>query len=70
MRGRNIPDEYKGLEKLVKNIIQKVKIKYEKKLAAGCDGNKRPFFAYVRQKTKIKTLGQLKYAQGRTVSDT
>jgi hypothetical protein len=62
----------KGLEKLVKNIIQTVKRKIEKKMkiAAGCNRNKRPFFAYVRQKTKRKTLCLLKDAQGRTVSDT
>ncbi len=62
VRGNNIPDEYQELEKSVKNMIQR---KFVKKLAAGGDGNKRPFFVYVKEKTKSRTtVGPLKDSRG------
>jgi len=54
-------DEYKETEKKVKNLIRSAKRKFEKKLAAGEDGNKRPFYAYIKKKTKSRaSIGPLK----------
>ncbi len=52
MRGNSKPDEYKELEKSTKNMIRAAKRRFEKKLAAGGDGNKRPLFAYIKESTK------------------
>ncbi len=71
VRNSQITEEYKQVEKEVKNLIRNAKRKFEKKLASGNDGNKRPFFAYVKQRTKSRpTIGPLKDPDGNTVSDT
>jgi hypothetical protein len=46
-RGRGISEEYKEMEKKVKNMIRNAKRKYEKKLADSKSGNNRQFYAYV-----------------------
>ncbi len=59
------------MEKEVKNMIRKAKRRFEKKLAAGGDSNKRPFFVYVKQRKKSRAaVGPLKYGSGNTISDT
>jgi hypothetical protein len=65
-----ITEEYKRVEKSVKNMIRKAKRKFERKLAAGGEANRRPFFAYVKQKTKTRlAVGPLKDQSGNTVAD-
>jgi molybdenum-dependent DNA-binding transcriptional regulator ModE len=52
IRNALMMEEYRRLEKEVKNMIKKPKRRFEKKLVEEGDGNKRPFFAYVKQRTK------------------
>ncbi len=52
VRGNSKPDEYKELENSTKNMIRAAKRKFEKKLAAGGDGNWRQLFAYIKESTK------------------
>jgi len=62
--------EYKEVEKKVRNMIRNSKRGFEKKLASGNGGNKRPFFAYVKLKTQSRpSVGPLKDSTGATVSD-
>ena len=44
--------EYCNQEKKTSKLIRKAKRRFEKKLAAGNGGNNRPFYSYVKQKTK------------------
>jgi hypothetical protein len=54
-------DEYKATEKKVKKMVRNAKRNFEKKLAEGNGGNKRPFFAYVKKKTNSRpSIGPLK----------
>ena len=48
-------EEYKEADKQVKNLIRRSKRAFEKRLAAGGQGQKRQFFAYVKKKTKCRT---------------
>jgi hypothetical protein len=67
--GRDVED-YKLAENLVKRLIRNAKRNFEKKLAYENGGNSRPFFAYIKKKTKSKPgIGPLKSAAGDTVSD-
>jgi Reverse transcriptase (RNA-dependent DNA polymerase)/Endonuclease-reverse transcriptase len=45
-------EEYKKQEKLTRNLIRNAKRKFERKLADGGGQNKKPFYAYVKTKTK------------------
>ena len=57
-RGRT--EEYRRADKEVKKLIRKSKREYEKKLAKGGPTNRRPFYAYVKRKTKSRqTVGPL-----------
>jgi hypothetical protein len=58
-RDKNRQDkaEYKAQEKLTRNLIRKAKKKFERRLADGGGQNKRPFYAYVRNRTK-ETVGR------------
>jgi hypothetical protein len=70
VRNGVITDEYRQVEK-VKNIIQRAKRNFEKRLAAGSIGSKRPFYAYVKQRTKSRpAVGPLKAKDGKRVTDT
>ena len=61
--------EFIEQEKITRNLIRNAKRRYEKKLADGNGGNKRPFFAYVKQKTRSRpSIGPLKHG-GVTVTD-
>jgi hypothetical protein len=67
--GRGV-EEYKEQEKLVKNMIKKAKRQFEKKLAEGGSSNKKPFFAYVKRKTRTRQgVGPLRGGDGRVVTD-
>ena len=48
-------EEYKAVEKKTRNLIRSAKRRFEKRLAdegKGNGGNKRQFFAYIKQRTK------------------
>jgi hypothetical protein len=63
-------DEYREADKKVKRMIRNSKRKFEKKLAAPEGGNKRPFFAYIKRKTKSRpTIGPLKSKDKTMVAD-
>ena len=66
-------EEYKRVEKDVRNRIRKAKRKFEKKLASGGEKDgvkKRQFYAYVKQRTKCRpSIGLLKDRAGRMVQD-
>lgn len=62
--------EYRELEKKVKNLIRNAKPSYEKKLARQSKDNSRPFYAYLKRKTKSRaSVGPIKDAQGNSVTD-
>ncbi len=70
IRGGQITEEYKEAEKKVRNLIRNSKRGFEKKLAAGGGGNKRPFFAYIKRRTQSRpSIGPLKSQDGKTASD-
>ena len=62
--------EYKEQEKKTRNLIRNAKRSFEeKKLSRDNSGNSRPFFAYIKQKTKCRpSIGPLK-RNGATVTD-
>ena len=45
-------EEYEQAAKKVKNMIRSAKRGMEKRLASERDGNKKPFFNYIKRKTK------------------
>ncbi len=70
VRNGVITDEYRQVQK-VKNIIQRAKRNFEKRFAAGSNGSKGPFYAYVKQRTKSRpAVGPLKAKDGKRVTDT
>jgi hypothetical protein len=57
--------KYKEHEKLVRNLIRRAKKEFEKRLAEGGSYNKKPFYEYVKNKTKSKqSVGPLKNSSG------
>ena len=46
--------EYKEQEKLTSNMIRKAKRRFERRLADSGNGSSRPFFAYIKQRTKSR----------------
>jgi len=67
-RGASI-EEYKMEDKKVKNMIRRAKNSYEKKIAEAV-GNNKPFYAYVKRKSKCRPeVGPLKGEDGKTVAD-
>ncbi len=54
IRNALMTEEYGRVEIEVKNMTKKHKRRFEKKLVEEGDGNKRPFFAYVKQRTKSR----------------
>jgi len=62
---KNSP-EYKEVERKVKNLIRNAKRSYEKRLARESQGNSRPFYAYLKRKTKLRTsIGPIKDSKQR-----
>jgi hypothetical protein len=54
-------EEYREADKKVKNMIWTAKRNYEKRLANEKGSSNRPFYAYVKKKTKSRsTIGPLK----------
>ena len=48
-------EEEESAAKKVKNLIRSAKRNMERKLASAKDGNKKPFYSYVKKKTKNRT---------------
>jgi hypothetical protein len=70
-RDKNKADktEYKEQEKKTRNMIRNAKKRFEKKLADGGQSNKRPFYSYVKEKTKTRqSVGPLKDENGSKVT--
>ena len=62
-------ERYEEQSRLVKHMIRNAKRKLERRLAEG-GGNNRPFYSYVRNKTKNRVgVGPLKDGAGHLVSD-
>ena len=54
-------EEYTQHKKKTRNLIRNAKRRFEKRLAADSGGNRRPFYSYVKQKTKSRpSIGPLK----------
>jgi hypothetical protein len=54
-------DEYREQDKKTRNMIRAAKKKFERRLAEGGGQNKRPFYAYVKTRTKTRqSVGPLK----------
>jgi hypothetical protein len=69
-KGKTVTPEYREADKRAKNLIRKAKRRFEKRLADGKGGNSRPFFSYIKRKTKSRvTVGPLKNKQKETVTD-
>jgi hypothetical protein len=69
-KGKADQTEYKKQEKITSNLIRKAKKKFERRLADGGGQNKKPFYAYVRTKTKVRqSVGPLKNRNGETVTE-
>jgi len=61
---------YAEAEKRTRNLIRSAKRNKEKKLSREKHKNSKPFFDYIRRKTKARTLvGPLKTEKGRNVTD-
>ena len=60
---------YEEQSRLVKKLIRNAKRKLERRLADGVGGNNRPFYSYVRSRTKNRDgVGPLKDRSGQLVS--
>jgi hypothetical protein len=69
-KDKNDKSEYKQQEKITRNLIRKAKKKFERKLADGGGQNKKPFYAYVKTRTKSRqSVGPLKDKAGKNVSE-
>jgi hypothetical protein len=67
---QQISAEYKAMEKKVRNMIRNAKRNLERKLATENNGNSKPFYAYLKSKTKSRTpVGPLKDSNGSTIMD-
>jgi hypothetical protein len=68
-KGKNVED-YEAADKEVKRLIRNAKRNFEKRLACQNGGNSRPFYAYIKQRTKTRpSIGPLKNANKETVSE-
>ena len=62
-------EEYKEAARRLKKLIRAAKNKHERRLADNKEKDKRPFYAYVRGKTRCRPeVGPLKTAAGETVT--
>ena len=70
VKGGTITEEYREADKAVKRLIRNAKRKFEKKLAEGCNGNSRPFYSYVKKKTKSRqSVGPLRDRNAKVVTE-
>ncbi len=68
-KGKNVED-YGAADKEVKRLIRNAKRNFEKRLACQNGGNSRPFYAYIKQRTKTRpSMGPLKNANKENVSE-
>jgi hypothetical protein len=69
-KGKQNQEEYKQQEKLTRNLIRNAKKKFERRLADGGGKNKKPFYAYVKTKTKTRqSVGPLKDKKCMTLTE-
>jgi hypothetical protein len=62
--------EYREQEKKTRNLIRNAKKRFERRLAEGGASNKRPFYAYVKNRTKTRqSVGPLKNERGEKVTE-
>jgi hypothetical protein len=70
VRGGGLTEEYREADKKVKNLIRNAKRRFEKKLANMEGGSNRPFFAYIKRKTKSRPcIGPLKDKEKKVVTE-
>ncbi len=70
VKGGMATDEYREADKAVKKMIRSAKRKLEKKLADGYSGNSRPFYSYIKKKTKSRpSIGPLKDKNEKVVTE-
>jgi hypothetical protein len=68
-KGRDV-EEYVACEKEVKRMIPNAKRSFEKRLAGENGGDSRPFYSYIKQRTKSKPgIGPLKNEKREVVSE-
>jgi hypothetical protein len=68
-KGRCV-EEYEAADREVKQMIRNAKRNFEKRLAGGNGGNSRPFYAYIKRKTKSRPgIGPLKNEKKETITD-
>jgi hypothetical protein len=69
-KGMQNQEEYRKQEKVTRNLIRNAKKKFEKRLAEGGGKNKKPFYAYVKTKTKTRqSVGPLRDKNGQTIKE-
>ncbi len=69
-KGGGSMEDYKEADRHVKKMIRNVKRSFEKKLSAVQGGSSRPFYSYVKRKTKSRpAIGPLIDTNNRRVSD-
>jgi hypothetical protein len=62
-------EEYCDADKEVKKLIRNAKRKFEKRLADDKSGNSRPFYSYVKKKTKTRTaIGPLLDSEKKSIT--
>jgi hypothetical protein len=67
--GQNVA-EYEDLARTVSKKIRTAKRQMEQKLAKDKTGNKKPFYNYIRKKTKTsENVGPLKNADGQLIKE-
>jgi len=65
----NTSEEYREAERKVKNLIRNAKRNFEKKIAKESKGNSRPFYSYLKRRTKSKvSVSPLLNSEGNMVS--
>jgi hypothetical protein len=70
VKGRTDQSEYKTQEKITRNLIRNAKKKFERRLADGGGQNKKPFYTYVKTRTKVRqSVSPLKDKSGKTVTE-
>jgi hypothetical protein len=70
VRGGWLTEEYREADKKVKNLIRNAKRRFEKKSANKEGGRNRPFFAYIKRKTKSRPcIGPLKGKEKKVVTE-
>ena len=70
VRNGGSKEEYEQAAKKVKNMIRSAKRGMAKRLASERDGNKKPFFNYIKRKTKSRAgIGPIARGSGELITD-